>query len=133
MARTPRNRIGINIIDPSTALEYLKHFADMDMQAAGGYSKNINNEGWVTQSGGLDVSNQGHVKAMAWSVFILSLRADRHDEEARTIVANICPIVTSASQFKLNNALTASIEVKVEGNNAEVQNIDDTHVYQPHG
>ena len=132
MARTPRNRIGINIVDPSTAIEYLKQFADMNIQAAGGYSKNVNNDGWVTQAGPMTIENQGHMKAMVWSVFILALRADKNDSEAKLIVNNICPIVTAASDFKLNNSLTASIEVKPEGDTAKVANVDSSQVYQPH-
>ena len=132
MARTPRNRIGITIVDPGTATDYLKQFADMNIQAAGGYSKNVNNDGWVTQAGPMTIDNQGHVKAMVWSVFILALRADKNDSQAKMIVSNMCPIVTAASEFKLNNALTASIEVKPEGETTKVANVDSSHVYQPH-
>jgi hypothetical protein len=131
MARTPRNRINTNITDENNVIEYLNQFSKMNIQAAGGYSKNINNDGWVTQSGGHDVSNQGHMKAMAWSISILALRAGSDDTEARTIVTNICSIMTAASKFKLTE-LTASIEVKPEGDAVKVENVDShAHTYQP--
>jgi hypothetical protein len=132
MARTPRNRIGINVIDPNTALDYLKQFADMNIQAAGGYGKNVNNDGWVTQAGPMTVENQGHIKAMCWSVFVLALRADKNDNEAAAIISNICPIATAAANFKMNNELTASIEVKPEGETTKVANVHGSHAYQPH-
>ena len=133
MARTPRNRIGINVTDPNTALDYLKQFGDMNIQAAGGYSKNVNNDGWVTQAGPLTIENQGHIKAMCWSVFVLAIRADKNDSEAAAIISNICPIVTAAANFKLSNTLTANIEVKPEGEATRVANVDGTHhTYQPH-
>jgi hypothetical protein len=140
MARTPRNRINTNITDENNVIEYLNQFSKMNIQAAGGYSKNINNDGWVTQSGGLEVSNQGHMKAMAWSISILSLRAETNDAEARTIVANICSIMTAASKFKLAephsfsipSVVTSSREVKPEGDAVKVENIDShVHTYQP--
>jgi|TARA_Y100000296_G_scaffold20548_1_gene24382 hypothetical protein len=131
MARTPRNRININITDVNNVSEYLTQFSSMDIQAAGGYSKNINNDGWVTQSGGLDVSSQGHIKAMVWSVSILSMRAGADDPEAQQIIANICPIANAASNFQLTG-LSASIEVKPEGDTAKVENVNNhIHTYQP--
>ena len=141
MARTPRNRINTNITDENNVIEYLTQFSKMNIQAAGGYSKNINNDGWVTQSGGLEVSNQGHMKAMAWSMSILSLRAGHDDDtEARIIVANICSIMTAASKFNLAelhsfsvpSIVTSSTEVKPEGDAVKVENVDShAHTYQP--
>ena len=128
MARTPRNRIGIKITDSNTTVEYLNKFSSMDIHAAGGYSKNINNDGWVTQTGPFDIENQGHAKSIAWSIFILANRASNGCAEASTIVGNIVEIVTAASLFKTKDSITAQINAKPEV--VDTSKVDSTHSYQ---
>jgi hypothetical protein len=118
MARTPRNRTHINITDANSTTEYLNKFSGMNITAAGGYSKNINDEGWVTQSGGFGVSNQGLVKATAWAVVIISQRAKEGDIEARNILSNLGHIVVASSKIDVSK-LSASVELKQEGNVTE--------------
>jgi|TARA_Y100000310_G_C20380421_1_gene667836 hypothetical protein len=103
----------------------------MNIKAVGGYSKNINDEGWVTQCGGFDVSNQGLIKATAWSVAIISQRAKEGDTEAHNILSNLGHIVVASSKVDVSK-LSASIELKSEGSDVKVENINKASVSEPH-
>lgn len=134
MARTPRNRTKVDITNENNVNAYLDAFSSMSITAAGGYSKNINNEGWVTQSGATEISNQGLIKTISWAVAIVAQRASGDDAEARTIMENICPIVTSASRYTLSSipVSSVSVEAKPEGNGVKVENINNhVHTHQP--
>ena len=123
MSRTPRNRTNITITDADDVIDYLEQFAKMDIKATGGYSKNINNDGWVTQSGGLDISNQGHIKTIVWSVSILTQRAGLKDVEAQSLIANLYTIVVSATKFKSID-LSASIGIKPKNEEIKPECVD---------
>tara|TARA_Y100000034_G_C6738431_1_gene327533 strand:+ start:216 stop:632 length:417 start_codon:yes stop_codon:yes gene_type:complete len=127
MARTPRNRTHINISDASSTTEYLNKFSGMNITAAGGYSKNINDEGWVTQSGGFEISNQGLVKTIAWAVAIISQRAKGGNEEAQMLLSNLGNIATASANIDISK-LSASIELKSEGDDMKVENISSEGV-----
>jgi len=131
MARTPRNRTHISIVDANSTTEYLDKFSSMNITAAGGYAKNINDEGWVTQSGGFDVSNQGLIKTISWAVAIIAQRSGSGDPEASSLLSNLDHIVVASSQKDLSK-LSSVTEIKPEGNDMKVENINETSVGESH-
>lgn len=131
MARTPRNRTHIEITDASSTIEYLDKFAGMNITATGGYSKNINDEGWVTQSGGFEVSNQGLVKTISWAVAIIAQRSGSGDHEASSLLSNLGQIVVASSQKDLSK-LSSVTEMKPEGDDIKIENINEASVGEPH-
>lgn len=94
MARTSRNSHGglkgFKINSEESAVRYIQEFGKTIGSApvsSGAYSKAINNGGWTTAVGAFDVSNQGLIKSVLWSLSVLSGRSAVGDSEAREIIA----------------------------------------------